>query len=368
MRLTLVILALLGVAAERAEAYPEFQFSTGTARCSACHFAPVGGGLINDYGRDEAATTISDAGDGRFAHGLVELPAWIALGADVRVASFAKRVRGGSEATVFPMQADVYARLAWGGLTVNATGGVLGAIREPAPFAERLGSREHYVMYQPESRAWYVRAGRFFPTLGLRLPDHTAYVRRYTGLHSLEESYGVSAGRATDRWELHGTLLTPLEVHPVAGHHDWGGALHAEHINEAETQLLAVHGKAVRTSHGVETWVGGSWKRWHEGTNLLFAAELHAGTTSLTPSPVARLAGYAALHYRPGKAWGLAGAAHYFDADLRLIGHGRSALEMRGSWFPRAHLEAALLIRGESVGAEVGRGNVLGFLQLHYYL
>lgn len=363
--IALVIMAAHGTAA----AYPEFQFSTGTARCSACHFSPVGGGLINDYGRDEAATTISGGGDGRFFHGAVELPAWIAIGGDVRVATLGKRVREGSEAAVFPMQADLYVRLATGSLSVNATVGALEAIREPGPMSERIGSREHFVLYEAESKAWYARGGRFYPTFGLRVPDHTAYVRRYTGLHSFEESYGISAGLIRDRWEAHATLMTPLELHPRVGRHGWGAAVQLETMTGEETGSLSLQAKAQQIDGALESWFGATWKRWLESSDLLFAAEIDAGVVRIDGVPlVSRAVAYGTVHYRPGKSWGVAFGAHYYDADLRLVDNDRVAIESRFAWFPRAHLEVSALVRGSAVAREVGRGDLLGLLQLHYYL
>ncbi len=349
-----------------ADAYPEFQFSTGASRCSECHFAPGGGGLINDYGRDEAGSTISGAGDGRFAHGLFELPDMIELGGDLRVASLAKRVRGGSEAAVFPMQVDAYARLSLGKLSLNVTGGILGQIRKATPVTERIGSREHFVMYQPESRDWYVRAGRMFPVFGLRLPDHTAYVRRYTGRHTFEESYQVAAGIAGDRWDLHASILTPLALHPVVGRHGWGIALHAERIAAASSFSLQLDAR--RDGDGTRSWFGGTWKRWLEDPDVLLAAELDVGLATTPHDRVGQLAGYASIAYRPGKRWGLGTAAHYFDPDALLLGQERTALDARFTWFPRAHFELAMLLRAEAAIATLERSDVLGFLQLHYYL
>ena len=40
------LLALRG----RASAYPQFQFSSGTNRCSQCHYSPAGGGLLTSWG------------------------------------------------------------------------------------------------------------------------------------------------------------------------------------------------------------------------------------------------------------------------------------------------------------------------------
>ena len=357
-----VVAALAGTA----DAYPEFQFSTGATRCTECHFAPGGGGLINDYGRDEAGSTISGAGDGRFAHGAFELPDALDLGGDFRVATFARRVRGGSEAAVFPMQADAYARAAHGMISINVTAGLLGAIREAAPLRDRVGSREHYVMLEPESRTWYVRAGRMFPVFGLRLPDHTAYVRRHTGRHTFEESYQLAAGIARERWDFHASLLTPLELHPAAGRHGWGVALHVERTGDVSS--LALHTDVRRDGDGTRAWLGTSWKHWLDDADLLIAAELDAGLVTTPHERIGQLAGYAAIMYRPGKRWGLGSAVHYFDPDALLLGQERAAVDGRLSWFPRAHFELAALLRAEAAVTALERSDLLGFLQLHYYL
>src|SRR6185369_16950106 len=78
-----------------ASAYPQFQFSSGTNKCSQCHFSPAGGGLISSWGRSESGDTISMAGDGGFLHGAVTLPSWFAAGADLRVA--ATRINDGGD-------------------------------------------------------------------------------------------------------------------------------------------------------------------------------------------------------------------------------------------------------------------------------
>lgn len=347
MRLTILVLLLV---ATRADAYPEWQFSSGATRCSECHFAPVGGGLINAYGRDEAATTISGKGDGRFLHGGIELPEWFALGGDVRVASMAKQVRGGQEAAAFPMQTDLYARVMHAGFSLNATVGITGAIRQPRSMTERFGSREHYVMYEPESKEWYVRAGRMMPAFGLRLPDHTAYVRRYTGLHTLEEPYALSAGLIRSGWDLHGSAMYR------------GAAVQLEKIDDSRS--LGVHALARSRDMFTEGWAGATHKQWFESSDLLIANELDVGFVDA----VMRVAAYSALHIRPAKRWGGAIGGQLFDPDVRLRANERVALDLRGAVFPWAHFEISLLVRAEAVRTELANGTLLGFLQLHYYL
>src|SRR6187549_3168182 len=117
-RIAALFVAVLGLAlcAETtAHAYPQWQLSTGSARCNECHYAPGGGGLINGYGRDAIGSELSTfAGDGNLLHGTVRPPSWLAAGGDFRGAFVANGVQdpGGPVYGVFPLQADVYARAA----------------------------------------------------------------------------------------------------------------------------------------------------------------------------------------------------------------------------------------------------------------
>src|SRR5215510_3775156 len=100
----------------QAAAYPQFQFSSGTNRCGQCHYSPGGGGLLTSWGRDESGDTISLGGDGAFMHGLVSLPSSLQLGGDFRFALLTNDVANpsGADLAAFPMQLDVYGRIAFG--------------------------------------------------------------------------------------------------------------------------------------------------------------------------------------------------------------------------------------------------------------
>jgi hypothetical protein len=205
----------------RAQAYPQFQFSSGTSRCSECHFAPAGGGgLLTSYGRDASEELSSFKGNGGFLHGAATLPSWLALGFDGRGA-YASNSTGGTTQTdsaIFPMQADAYGRAAflhdW---SLTVTAGYRGERRsatddtganayEPEG-ASQFISREHYLMWRPASLGPYVRAGRFFAPYGLQLAEHTTYIRRDLGFNLLEETYNLSGGIIEQEWELHLTAF-----------------------------------------------------------------------------------------------------------------------------------------------------------------
>src|SRR5579871_4460969 len=110
--ITALFAAFAFLATRQAAAYPQFQFSSGTNRCSQCHYSPSGGGLLTSWGRDESADTISLGGDGAFLHGLVSPPSWLGIGGDFRFAFLTNDVGSpaGPENAAFPMQADIYLR------------------------------------------------------------------------------------------------------------------------------------------------------------------------------------------------------------------------------------------------------------------
>src|SRR4051812_46517345 len=173
--------------AGKAAAYPQFQFSSGTTRCSQCHYSPAGGGLITSWGRDESGDTLSFGGDGAFLNGAWTPPSALALGADVRLAAtHLSATDSPTETAFFPMQFDLYARYAFtDAISLYVTAGARGEARPEDGLFGGLGnrfmSREHYLMWRPSATGPYVRVGRFFSPYGLRLVEHIYYVRRYTG-------------------------------------------------------------------------------------------------------------------------------------------------------------------------------------------
>jgi len=194
---TAVAVAVLACAwSTRAEAYPQWQLSSGAARCNSCHFAPGGGGLPTTYGREAVGEELSTfSGDGALLHGTAKVPSWLAVGGDLRGALVAQGVQDPNGATLaaFPMQADAEARVAYRAFSLYGTLGLLGQVRgqddivpsdsyQPSA-ASRLISREHWLMWQPSAQGAYARAGRFFAPFGLRLAEHFTYVRRELGFN-----------------------------------------------------------------------------------------------------------------------------------------------------------------------------------------
>ncbi len=368
MRL-IILLVVLGVAAD-AEAYPQFQLSLGPDRCTACHFSPAGGGLLNDYGRNEAGDTISRGGDGRFLHGLWEPPSWLLLGVDLRGASAIKYQQGDREVLAFPMQTDLYLRAGGSSVSFALTAGLRGGARDPQPpLVERLVSREHYLMYERESGS-YVRAGRFFPVFGVRSQDHTAFVRRYLGFHTLEEPYGVAAGVVGTSSELH---LSAFVARPIeflgSGVKAQGLAAYYERRFLDDKAALAAQARLAVSPDDTRLAVGVVGKRWFSDAGVMLLGELdlqrQAFADDIGPTRY-QLAAYAGASKFVARGWMVGAAVHRWDPNLRLRS-SRDAVELNLQFFPRAHLELHLLARLSGAG-DFEDPNALTFLQLHYYL
>ncbi len=371
MRLTLLVLAGLALAPSAASAYPQFQLALGSDRCSSCHFSPAGGGLINDLGRDESGDTLSGRGDGRFAYGAVELPSWLALGVDTRFALGAKRLDGRDiTALVFPMQADTYARVAFGPISLNLTAGLNGAARSRtagASPATYVVSRQHYLMYDGSSVT--VRAGRFFPVFGTRTQDHTAYPRRYLDQSTLEEPYALEVGVSGSSWEgyIAGFLGDPIP-YTGAGARAHGATAYYE--RRFGDYLIAGNARLALTSDDRRVTLGAIGKYWMPGPKLMAIGELDLQRQSFVVAggPRVQMLGFAQLTrmFMPGYMIGA--TLQRWDPDLSLRGSSRNALQLDGQVFPWAHVELHLLTRIESTGGDATHPNLLALLQLHYYL
>lgn len=377
----LVLLALLVVGANRADAYPHFQVSSGSARCAQCHIAPAGGALLTAWGQEEGADTIARGGNGQFLHGAITLPEWLSIGGDLRLAALANDTGSdeGTELAAFPMQADVAAAIRSGAWTLVAGVGARGRVRSPAPtsmpstasevsepsLASYVISREHYVMWRPDEAAGiYARAGRFSAPYGLRLADHTAYTRRYLGYNLLEETYGLGVGWLGDTLEVHATAFAfdPLQG---PGREEVGGAV----LVEGQTESLVLGGSARASIAPTDTRLqaGVHGKLWLDGSSLLMQAELHAARQMFDgPGDRWQLAAYAGPVWIPARGIYTGVAYQAFAEDLAVRSVLRQAVDAWLAYFPIAHLEIMASARAQRIGPH--EHAVVALLQLHYYL
>jgi hypothetical protein len=182
--LPLPLLLLLALPSA-AEAMPRFAVQQGAA-CSLCHVNPTGGGARSAYGRVFARQVLSMAllapEDGL---PLVDpsIGDWGAFGLDARAAVIYARPRDtqtdpGESHGFFLMQGDVY---------LNAhLGPHAGVYLDQGTH----GSQEMFVWAGVSPVV--IKAGKFMPAHGWRLPDHTSFTRESIGFGPRAKDTGVS--------------------------------------------------------------------------------------------------------------------------------------------------------------------------------
>jgi hypothetical protein len=377
----LLAIGVVSLSATSALAYPQWQFSSGTSRCSQCHYSPVGGGLINGYGRDAAGEDLSTwDGDGSFLHGAIELPKSLALGFDGRYSVLVQNVGEARGATVayFPMQADGYVRLALGeALSVYGVLGYRGQARSvneqlgagaSTPIGGRFISREHYVMYRPETMGVYARAGRFFAPFGLRLAEHYAYVRRDLGYNLLQENYGLSIGYLKAQWELHVTGFIPDVVRDLGSNETGGAALFERRVGDASAiGLSGRYGK----SDDMARYVGGVFiKSYLESTRALFQTELNVvhseAGSGATAASTDGFVGYVGITFIPTTGLWVTPFGERKQTSIAVRKSATDAAGIQINWFPMPHFELTWMGR-----AQIPEGDATGLTSmffLHYYL
>jgi hypothetical protein len=200
----------------RAWAYP-WMIEHGYSTCAACHVDPSGGELLRAYGRVQSYALLA-AEYGHPRQDAPEDPAWGFLHTPQSIpvsASYRHLVLVplGSRATpkTFPMQADVYAGIDGSVLVASAS---LGVAKVPAgsPHARaaqltrdqgsgwNLISRTHWVgaRLSPEVT---VRAGRLNLPFGLRIPEHTLWVREATRTdRESDQQHGLASSYSGETW------------------------------------------------------------------------------------------------------------------------------------------------------------------------
>jgi hypothetical protein len=374
----IVAVALGAVWPTAASAYPHYQLSSGSERCDFCHYALAGGGLLNEWGQGESADTLGRGGDGRFLHGLIELPDWVQAGGELRVAGLVHDTgeSAGARTAVFPMQADALVRFVAGSFSLAGSVGLRGSVRSAdvsddsgpmtASASSPLISREHYVQWEQGLTGRYARAGRFFAPHGLRLHDHTAYVRRYLGFNLLEETYGVSAGQVGDRWEVHAAAFVSDRVRWAPRDYAGGSVFVERHTSSSAVGASA----RVEVGDVDSRAIGGLFgKLWSPGAKILWWAQIDVGRHSIDGvdgGDRLLLAAYAGPVWVPVRGLYLGAAYELYDEDLQVEDVERHAVSAWVSLIPRAHFELMSSLRLQLLGPS--QRATTGLLQFHYRL
>jgi hypothetical protein len=218
--LAILVAVLLGslFTSRSAFAYP-WTIRHEYAACTMCHADPSGAGIVTPYGRAQSEVLLrthwgepkedeDPAKLGGFAFGAVSLPEWLDLQADARslLLHVAPPAPAPSTTRLLVMQVDGAAAVRAGpfraaGLVGYAHEGALGASVTRGT-ADRLVSRQHWLgVAFGDDDAFLVRAGRMNLPFGLRILEHTSFVRSATLTDiNASQQHGLALAYNNDGW------------------------------------------------------------------------------------------------------------------------------------------------------------------------
>jgi hypothetical protein len=403
-----IVVGLWCLAVPRAQAYA-WMIRHGETQCASCHTDPSGGELLTRYGRLSGTTLLPmdlrrasetqasgsqpgvasppRAANAGFLWGAWDTPPWLLLGGSLRGAAY---LQGGL--SVFPMQSDLFGQVQFGRFRA---GGSLGVARLPqnsphgrAAFVTRnqgdafnLISRSHWVALDlGKHRDITLRAGRLNLPFGLRIPEHTMWVRDLTRTdRDADQQHGVALAASTG--SLRGELMAlagNYQIRPdryrergYAGYLEW--LIHDYWTVGASSLLTVAHAdrvsleqeRTVRGAHGL-------FGRLRPLQQVVLVGEVDLVHTSR------RTLGYVAfgqLDYEPLRGLHLIGTAELADLGRHDPGPtGPEYAELPGSGKPRAGAWASvnwffyrqLDLRVDGIFRQDAGATVLA--QLHAYL
>ncbi len=314
--------------------------------CGTCHADPSGGELLTKYGRVTAQLLLSSQyGSGSEEEGeaggessgelegpkpglfwgAVDLPDWLLLSGSYRNLYL---IRPGSDKvfTFVPvMQADLYGQMRFGPVSMGGSLGMAkvaaGSSHARAAFVTHGGggklnliSRTHYLGV--DIGDFVVRGGRLNLPYGVRIPEHTAWVREATRTdRESDQQHGVALAYVGENLRaevmaIAGNFQTKLDPVPgsryedMKGHaiHERGYSMYIEGIGSptfaagvsskvtyVRLDRISKEEESLRQAHGMTM-------RWGMTQNFSLLAEMNALFRSRAS---AGYAGFAQFDYEP---------------------------------------------------------------------
>jgi hypothetical protein len=335
--------------------------------CAVCHTDPSGGFLTTEYGRAQTQTLLSTFGrgpegnevDGRsqFLLGAVKLPQWLNLGASVRdMYMYNKPSKSAGQSSNILMQSDLRAMVnvgsfeAAGSLGYQHEGGQASWVTSRLK-GDNLVSREFWVGYNfDEEKNTKVRIGRMYLPFGIRMLEHTLFVKQetQTDLDS-QEQYGASLFHGTENYRaeimaIFGNYQLKPDKYRQRGYSAYfeyavasgtGLGLSSLLTYAGESQSTIVSGAVIRGAHG-------PYLRWAPISSLALLTEwdiVHLGPTS-GAQPVVGLVGFMQADLEPYR-----GIHVMVMPEMYMLSFvtGSKDLSYRGwlgtAWFPYPHFD-----------------------------
>jgi hypothetical protein len=359
--------------------------------CATCHVDPSGASAMTPYGRAQSeillrstyGVPVDDEGRlGAFAFGAVRLPEELILQGDVRLLRLWTKPPSPAPTVgrTILMQADATAAISTERFRGAATIGYVheGALAASVTHGERdrIVSRRHWAgVTFGEGEAFLLRGGRMDLPFGLRILEHTSFVRSETRTDiNAAQQHGISLAYGDD--QLRGELMAivgNLQIAPSA----FRERGYAGYLEYAPTTSLAVGASSMvthadrdlATAFATFRQAHGLFGRWSPARPLVLLLEADV----LVRSPKGRALDVGAVGFLQADLEVLRGLHFALTGEALERSFGAAATAW-GAWFttawffaPHADLRVDLVARDLAAGD--ARASVLSALvQVHAFL
>lgn len=373
--------------ASRAFAFPE-TIRYGYTSCTQCHASPTGGGALNSFGRGFAQSFMSKwgaDGEGKFAHGKVDLPESVMIGGDVRIVGLRRNNGLVTQDKLMAMQADFEA--VWKPIEQLTVAGSMGK------YQTQIQSQRHYVMYQPTD-SWSLRVGKFMPAFGLNVPDHAIATKRWLGWNEGSSTYRAEGAWLGEKGEV--IITSTLRQNSAGGEEEEeeeeeGASLRRVAAEAEEEELAQESGYSARgawyVSDTVQVGLSGFMGRGELydrqvvgpfvsagfGQNFFllsevdFQSEKQLGEDESMPETRAVRATYNKAGWEVDQGLVLYATLENLATNEPNRDVGYTSLGTGVQWFPRPHLEMTASIQRRTENAFDGHVGGYGTMMFHYY-
>ncbi|MBI3811634.1 MAG: hypothetical protein HY283_05460 [Nitrospirae bacterium] len=165
--------------------------------CADCHVNPTGGGMRNEHGREVMLDLLPMVKEDHAE--FEEMIHWsknVAIGGDFRFMYIhSEKASTDSQDSFFPMQSDLY-------VAVSPTDHLTLYLQDGAG-----GTREYFGLIRNLPYNSYIKVGQFIPPYGLKLDDHTSFIRDKLQLGVLDQDAGVETGFADGHFFGHAAVI-----------------------------------------------------------------------------------------------------------------------------------------------------------------
>lgn len=339
---------------------PRFAVRSG-AKCQSCHVNPTGGGMRNFYGATFYGREALPIKSWEEQYGLedftTQLNDFISLGADFRTLFYSQEQSADNTTnqSFFQMQGDIYLRA---------------NVAKKVNLYLDKGLYDGFEIFGIANilpADGYVKVGRFVPAFGLRMDDHTAFVRTETGFSQRAEDTGVELG------------FLPGPVSAIVALSNGGkrgipsdklravlGRVEAKFSADEFNFLLG--GSAYRLSSGrAGKLVAGGFLGVAFQGNASILAEVDFIDDRIGNADTKSMVNYVELNYAPIQGFDLKAAYDFFDPDTKNKTGSVSRYSFGFEFFPIAGIEVRpmyRIIKEEPVDQKNNEYHLL----FHFYL